>query len=190
MPGEPTRCTRNAFSPNRRNRFALWSVRKDGARGKVNFVTVLGNPEDIPLGEAVARAEAILKEMDLPKQYSYVFTGQAKTMGETGKYFLIAFGLSVLFMYLILAAQFESWLHPITILLSLPLTVPFALISLHLFHQTLNLFSGLGLLVLFGVVKKNAILQIDHTNHLRKQGKDRLTAILVRRRAREWAPRR
>jgi HAE1 family hydrophobic/amphiphilic exporter-1 len=146
--------------------------------GRERIVTVVGNPEGIALGDAIERAERILKEMHLPPQYSYVFTGQAKTLGETGYYFLIAFGLSITFMYLILAAQFESWLQPIAILMALPVTIPFGMLSLVLFRTPMDLYAMFGLFMLVGIVKKNGILQVDATNQLRAKGSARLDAIL------------
>jgi hydrophobic/amphiphilic exporter-1 (mainly G- bacteria), HAE1 family len=128
--------------------------------------------------DRIAALRSEVAKMGLPTGYSTRISGRARELETTFREFLFAFALSVVLMYIILASQFESLVHPFTILLSLPLSVPFAFVSLLAANQTINLYSALGLLVLFGVVKKNAILQIDHMNKLRAAGLDRAAAIL------------
>jgi hydrophobic/amphiphilic exporter-1 (mainly G- bacteria), HAE1 family len=142
-------------------------------------VTLYANvPPGASQASAIARTQQFLTDMDMPSAYSVLFSGTSRELGRTSYYFLLAVSLSFIFMYMVLAAQFESFIHPVTILLTLPLAVPFGVLSLLVAGQTVNVFSGLGLLLLFGIVKKNAILQIDYTNTLRAQGMERYAAII------------
>ena len=141
-------------------------------------VSVAANLDGSTINEAVNRTKELLAGMNLPAEYQVKFTGQAETLGEAAYYFVIALVLSLILMYLILAAQFESWMNPIAILSALPVTVPFAVASLLLFRQPFDLYAMFGLFMLIGIVKKNGILQIDKTNELRRAGLPRLEAVL------------
>jgi HAE1 family hydrophobic/amphiphilic exporter-1 len=136
------------------------------------------------LGAAAAETQQIIDNVGLPAGYQMRFSGQVKILEETTANMLLAIGLASIFMYMVLAAQFESLVHPFIILLTLPLSIPFALISLIATGRSLNLFSALGVLLLLGIVKKNGILQIDYMNRLRERGLPLRQAILEANRVR------
>ncbi|MDX2056053.1 MAG: efflux RND transporter permease subunit [Polyangiaceae bacterium] len=158
----------NGVGPSRVNRYA-----------RERQITLLANAAAGAGDNDVADIiHAEFKKLGLPQEYQLRPTGRSKSQEETAAGFLLALSMAFIFMYLILAAQFESWLYPVIILVSLPLTVPFAFMSLAIFGQSINMFSMLGLLVLFGVVKKNSILQVDHTNHLRRLGRSNFDSLM------------
>lgn len=136
------------------------------------------NAPDFPLDVAAAAVTSQIRQIGLPAGYSYKMLGSVKILDETTRNLVIAFLLASIFMYMVLAAQFDSFLHPFTIMLSLPLSIPFALFSLWITGRTLNLWSALGVLLLLGIVKKNGILQVDYTNKLLAEGVPREQAIL------------
>ena len=137
------------------------------------------NMPDFPLDAAARAAGTEIRKAGLPPGYGFRFTGSVKILDETTRNLIVAFLLASIFMYMVLAAQFDSFLHPFTIMLSLPLAIPFALLSLWLTGRTLNLWSSLGVLLLLGIVKKNGILQVDYTNKLRDEGMPVREAILA-----------
>ncbi|WP_372718436.1 efflux RND transporter permease subunit [Novipirellula sp.] len=137
---------------------------------------------NVAAGYALAdRTEAVkqaAEEIGMPTGFSGQALGGGRELERTITDFGWTFLMSFVFMYIVLAAQYENMIYPLIILLSLPLAVPFGLLSLYWGGETLNLYSALGILVLFGVVKKAAILQVDHTNALRAEGLERHDAIM------------
>ena len=139
-------------------------------------VTISANLVGKKLGPAIEDARAVAKEV-LPPGVHLELTGNAQDLEESGRQFTVAIGLGVLVIFMVLAAQFESLVHPFTVMLALPLAMTGALGALLLFGQTLNLFSLIGIILLFGLVTKNSILLVDYANQLRRQGMDKVEAI-------------
>jgi HAE1 family hydrophobic/amphiphilic exporter-1 len=137
-----------------------------------------------PLDAGAAHAVRSVREVGLPPGYNFVFQGQVRQLEQTTQNMLLAMLLASIFMYMVLAAQFESFSHPFVIMLTLPLSIPFALFSLWVTHRSLSLWSALGIFLLLGIVKKNGILQVDYTNRLRAEGIPLREAILEANRVR------
>ena len=147
-------------------------------------ITVYASMDGIPLGEAVAIAKEKVSELNMKPGYIVAFTGNAKTLATASNDFTVAMLLAVAFIYMVLASQFNSLLHPLTIMIALPLSLPAGLLALLVFGMTLNVYSAIGMLMLFGIVKKNSILQVDYTNTLRAQGMERHEAMILANRVR------
>jgi HAE1 family hydrophobic/amphiphilic exporter-1 len=140
-------------------------------------ITVLANLEGIGLGEASAIVDAKAAEL-IPPDLTGEWTGMAEVMQESFEYMGLALMLAVIFVYMLLAAQFNSFVHPFTIMLSLPLSVVGAFGALYLSGMTLSIFSMIGIIMLMGLVTKNAILLVDYTNTLRERGHGIMEALL------------
>jgi len=147
-------------------------------------ITVYASLDGIPLGEGVTRVREKITELNLKPGYGVVFTGNAKTLDTASKDFAVAMLLAVAFIYMVLASQFNSLIHPLTIMTALPLSLPAGLLALLATGMTLNVYSAIGMLMLFGIVKKNSILQVDYTNTLRAEGMERHEALIVANRVR------
>ncbi|TWU32536.1 efflux RND transporter permease subunit [Novipirellula artificiosorum] len=135
-------------------------------------------PPGMMLGDAVRNTGEIESRIGLPPGVTTRFSGEAENMGESFASIGVSMGLAVLLIYMVLAAQFESLLHPLTIMVTLPLSITGALGALLITNQSISIFSLIGIIMLMGLVTKNAILLIDYTNQLRSQGRERNVAVL------------
>ncbi|HNW44445.1 MAG TPA: efflux RND transporter permease subunit [Elusimicrobiales bacterium] len=141
-------------------------------------VQVQANVDGIPSNRLIQEADKAFKALNAPPEYTAGVYGRAKELGNMLKEFGIAFALAFVFIYIVLASQFESFVYPVSIMVVLPLTIPFAIISLFITGQNLTLFAIMGMFMLFGIVTKNSILQVDYTNTLRAKGLPRHQAML------------
>ncbi|MDU2065843.1 MAG: efflux RND transporter permease subunit [Sporomusaceae bacterium] len=138
--------------------------------GRQREVIVYANAVGVSSGEIINKVKALLQDVNFPTGYSYKFVGQAQTMQDSFREIAIALLMAVILIYMVLAAQFESFIHPLTIMLSLPFSLTGAIWALLLSGKTLNIMSLIGVIMLMGLVTKNAILLVDYTNQLVKQG--------------------
>ena len=147
-------------------------------------VVVSANLDNIPLGAAIEKVKKITDRLDMAPGYTVVFSGEAEDMAESFGYLGQALILAVIFVYLILAAQFESFIDPLGIMLSLPLSIVGMAGMLLIAGDTINIMSQIGLILLMGLVTKNAILLIDFTKTLRRRGMERRDALILAGRTR------
>jgi multidrug efflux pump subunit AcrB len=156
------------------------AISKITRQSRERAVTItMNNSPGYAESDIVQELEKAIKDLHMPAGYTWEPFGRSKEFAKLRPAFVFAIVVAFIFMYLVLAAQFESWLYPFVIMLSLPLVIPFAVMSLAMTGGSLNIFSMLGIIVLFAMVKKNAILQIDHANGLRRQGLPRTEAVLA-----------
>ncbi|HYL96543.1 MAG TPA: efflux RND transporter permease subunit, partial [Terriglobales bacterium] len=158
---------------------SLWRYNRE-FQVSVNANIASGYPLDL----AAQHTMDSIRAVGLPPGYSFLFSGQVRILEQTTWNLLLAMLLASIFMYMVLAAQFESFTYPFIIMLTLPLSIPFALFSLWITHRALSLWSALGMFLLLGIVKKNGILQVDYTNRLRAQGMPLREALLEANRVR------
>jgi multidrug efflux pump len=129
------------------------------------------------LGEAIDSLRAISREV-LPRGSATALAGESRELEESGSALYFAFVLALLVVFMVLASQFESLVHPFTVLLAVPLAVFGALLTLWVFGSTINLYSQIGMILLIGLVTKNSILIVEYTNQLKERGLDSAAAVL------------